>query len=125
MGIYDSMTTEEKLRIVQELVPGKQISLAHIIAAPDRLLIDKLSFQKESDKSKASIGILTMSPAEAVIIGADLAVKASGVTLQNVDYTSGTLVFTGTVSEVESAMNAIVEYSNRTLSFSVCDITRT
>ena len=66
-----------------------------------------------------------MSPAEAVIIGADLAVKASGVTLQNVDYTSGTLVFTGTVSEVESAMNAIVEYSNRTLSFSVCDITRT
>lgn len=125
MGIYDSMTTEEKLRIVQELVPGKQISLAHIIAAPDPLLIDKLSFQKESDRSKAAIGILTMSPAEAAIIGADLAVKASGVALQNVDYTSGTLVFTGTVSEVESAMNAIVEYSNRTLSFSVCDITRT
>lgn len=125
MGIYDSMTTEEKLRIVQELVPGKQISLAHIIAAPDPLLVEKLSFPRESERSKTAIGILTMSPAETSIIGADLAVKASGVTLQNVDYSSGTLVFTGTVSEVESAMNAVVEYANRTLAFSVCDITRT
>lgn len=125
MGIYDSMTTEDKLRIVQELVPGKQISLAHIIAAPDPLLMEKLCFRKENERMKAAIGILTMSPAETAIIGADLALKASGVTLQNVDYASGTLVFTGTVSEVEAAMNAVVEYSNRTLSFTVCDITRT
>ncbi len=125
MGIYDSMTTEEKLRIVQELVPGKQISLAHIIAAPDPLLVEKLCFQKGSEKMRAAIGILTMSPAETAIIGADLALKASGVTLQQVDYAGGTLVFTGTVSEVESAMSAVVEYSMRTLSFTVCDITRT
>lgn len=125
MGVYDSMTTEEKLRIVQELVPGKQISLAHIIAAPDQLLVEKLNFQQMEEKSKAAIGILTMSPAETAIIGADLAVKASGVTLRNVDYTSGTLVFTGTVSEVESAMNAVVDYANRTLSFTVCEVTRT
>ena len=32
MGYTDNMSPEMKQRIVQELVPGKQISLAHIIA---------------------------------------------------------------------------------------------
>ena len=27
-----------KLRIVQELVPGKQITIAHVIANPDKVL---------------------------------------------------------------------------------------
>ena len=31
----EKITLEDKLRIVQELVPGKQITLAHIIANPD------------------------------------------------------------------------------------------
>ena len=33
---------KEKLRIIQELVPGKQITLAHIIANPDSILYKKL-----------------------------------------------------------------------------------
>ena len=32
----------EKQRIIQELVPGKQITLAHIIASPDPVLYAKL-----------------------------------------------------------------------------------
>ena len=32
----------EKQRIIQELVPGKQITLAHIIANPDEILYDSL-----------------------------------------------------------------------------------
>ena len=36
MGYTDNMSPEMKQRIVQELVPGKQISLAHIIANPDK-----------------------------------------------------------------------------------------
>lgn len=31
-----------KLRIVQELVPGKQITLAHVIASPDKIIYKKL-----------------------------------------------------------------------------------
>ena len=38
MGYTDNMSPEMKQRIVQELVPGKQISLAHIIANPDKIL---------------------------------------------------------------------------------------
>ena len=33
----------DRLRIVQELVPGRQISLAHIIANPGKLLYQKLA----------------------------------------------------------------------------------
>ena len=32
---------ENKQRIIQELVPGKQITLAHVIANPDKILYKK------------------------------------------------------------------------------------
>ena len=34
---------KDKMRIVQELVPGKQITLAHVIANPDKILYKKLA----------------------------------------------------------------------------------
>ena len=33
---------DKKMRIIQESVPGKQITLSHIIANPDKLLYRKL-----------------------------------------------------------------------------------
>jgi len=115
----------DKLRIIQELVPGKQITLAHIIANPDRILYKKLGLDPAIDYSKAAIGIVTMSPAETAIITADIATKASGVELGFVDRFSGTLIITGTVSEVESSMTALTDYVRDTLGFTVCPITRT
>ena len=35
------MELQDKMRIVQELVPGKQVTLAHIIANPDPLLYER------------------------------------------------------------------------------------
>jgi len=115
----------DKMRIIQELVPGKQISLAHIIANPDRILYKKLGLDPAIDYSKASIGIVTMSPSETAIIAADIATKASGIELGFVDRFSGTLIVTGTVSEVESSLKALCDYTRETLGFTVCPITRT
>ena len=89
-------------RIVQELVPGKQITLAHIIANPDDILYQKLGLNPAVDYAKAAIGILTMSPSETAIIAGDLAIKTAGVDLGFVDRFSGTLIVTGRVSEVEA-----------------------
>ena len=36
------ISMNDKMRIIQELVPGKQITLAHIIANPDPILYEKL-----------------------------------------------------------------------------------
>ena len=121
----NKLNFNDKMRIIQELVPGKQITLAHIIANPDRILYKKLGLDPAVDYSKAAIGIVTMSPAETAIIAGDIAIKASGVELGFVDRFSGTLIVTGTVSEVESALAALTDYAKETLSFTVCPITRT
>ena len=119
------MDFSDRMRIIQELVPGKQITLAHIIANPDRILYKKLGLDPAIDYSKAAIGIVTMSPAETAIIAADIAMKASGAEIGFVDRFSGTLIVTGTVSEVDASLKALCDYSQETLGFTVCPITRT
>lgn len=114
----------EKARIIQEIVPGKQITLAHIIANPDDVLYYKLGLDPAEDHAGA-IGILTLSPSETAIIAGDIALKAAGVTLGFVDRFSGTVIVTGTVSQVEAALTAITEYAVNKLGFDVCEMTRT
>ena len=116
---------KDKMRIVQELVPGRQITLAHIIANPDPILYQKMGLDPSLDYNKAAIGVLTVSPAETAVITADIALKASGADLGFVDRFSGTLIITGSVSEVEASFNAITDYFRDVLKFSVCDVTRT
>lgn len=115
----------DKMRIIQELVPGKQITLVHIIANPDKILYQKLGLDPSVDYNKSAIGIVTMSPSETAIIAGDIAIKASGAELGFVDRFSGTLIITGTVSEVESSLRALTEYCENTLGFNVCSITKT
>lgn len=118
-------TADGKLRIVQELVPGKQITLAHVIANPDPVLYRKLGLDPAVDYSKAAIGIVTVSPAETAIILGDISIKSSGVDLGFVDRFSGTLIVTGTVSEVEAALRALVDYAENVLRFTCVNITKT
>ena len=69
--------------------------------------------------------MLTVSPAETAIIAADISMKASGIELGFVDRFSGTLVITGSISDVEAAFRAVTEYAQEKLGFNVCPITRT
>ncbi|GFI38239.1 propanediol utilization protein PduU [Lachnospiraceae bacterium] len=114
-----------KIRIIQELVPGKQITIAHLIANPDAQLYEKLGLNPNMDYSKSAIGIITISPAETAVIAADIAVKSAGVELGFVDRFSGTLIVTGTISETESSLKAILDYVEEKMGFTVCGITRT
>ena len=123
--LFDGMSHEEKVRIIQELVPGKQVTIAHLIANPDEDLYVKLGLNPNIDYSKAAIGLTTISPAETAVIAADIAVKAAGVTLGFVDRFSGTLIVTGTISETEAALRAILDYVKEKMGFAVCEITRT
>lgn len=116
---------DDKMRIIQELVPGRQITLAHIIANPDEILYKKLGLDPRVDYSGSAIGILTVSPAETAIITADIAIKSSGANLGFVDRFSGTLIITGTVSQVEAAFSDIAAYVKDKLGFAVCPITKT
>ena len=114
-----------KVRIIQELVPGKQITLAHIIASPDPVLYQKLGLDPTVDYSRAAIGMITLSPAETAIIAADIATKASAAEIGFVDRFSGTLIITGSISDVEAAFRAALDYCEEKLGFSVCPLTKT
>lgn len=124
MNIDNLLASGEKTRIVQELVPGKQITIAHIIANPDNVLYYKLGLDP-AEAHEGAIGILTMSPSETAIIAGDIALKASGVNLGFVDRFSGTVIVTGSVSGVEVALKAVTEYAANKLGFDVCELTRT
>lgn len=112
----------EKQRIIQELVPGRQLTLAHAIANPDPSLYEAIGLPGQHS---GAIGILTLSPSEAVLIAGDIAIKASGVSLSVVDLEKGSLLITGRLSAVESALIAVRAYVRDKLGFSVCELTRT
>lgn len=112
---------EEKQRIIQEYVPGKQVTLAHIIAHPNKSVYKKLGL---SDEYSEAIGILTITPSEAAIIAADVATKAAGVEIGFVDRFSGSLVIIGDVSSVEAAVREVLNMLSNVLSFSASKITK-
>lgn len=116
---------ENLARIIQEYVPGRQVTLAHIIASPDQVLYQKLGLDPSLDYKKAAIGVLTVTPSETAIIMADIALKQSGIELGFVDRFSGSIIFTGSVSEVEEALRASLDYVKDTLGYTVCSITKT
>jgi len=119
------MEIENNARIIQECVPGKQVTLAHIIASPDKVLYQKLGLDPKIDYDKSAIGVTTVTPSETAIIMADIAMKASGITLGFVDRFSGSLIITGSVSEVQAAMEAMQDYVKEKLGYTVCPITKT
>lgn len=112
---------EEKNRVIQEYVPGKQVTLAHLIAHPDRDICKKLGLNTETTQA---IGILTITPGEASIIAADVATKTGEIEIGFLDRFSGTLVISGDVSSIESSLKGVVDFLNGTLRFSICEITR-
>ena len=125
MDFRDIAESDGKLRIVQELVPGKQITLAHVIANPDAIMYRKLGLNPAVDYSKNAIGIVCMTPAESAIVMADIALKASGAEIGFVDRFSGTLILLGTVSEVSESITADLAYAEGTLKCTECNLTQT
>ncbi|MBO5907642.1 MAG: BMC domain-containing protein [Clostridia bacterium] len=119
------MELKENMRIVQELVPGKQVTLCHIIANPGEVLYTKLGLDPTTDYTRSAIGILTVSPAESAVIAADIAMKSSGADIGFVDRFTGTLIISGSVSSVESAFSAIRAYVIDKLGYTCCEITKT
>ncbi len=117
------MSTDElfdRKRIIQESVPGKQVTLAHIIAAPVTELYERLGIE-----AKGAIGILTLTPCETAIIAADIATKTAEVEIGFLDRFTGSLVISGDVASVEAALIAINDTLDKLLGFTPAKLTRT
>ena len=116
------MEFHEKQRIIQEFVPGKQVTLAHVIANPDKILYKKLGVVTENT---GALGVLTITPSEGAIIAAEVATKAGSVELVFVDRFSGSLVICGDITSVEASLAGVIDILCGQMGFSSTEITRT
>ena len=107
-------------RIIQEYVPGRQVTIAHIIANPDKPLCRRVGLNDAE-----AIGIMTVTPGESAIIAGDLALKAAEVEIGFLDRFSGTLVVSGRLSSVTRALEAANDGLHTVLGFYPAPITRT
>lgn len=107
-------------RLVQESVPGKQITIAHIIASPMKDICERLGVDE-----KGAIGIVTLTPYDTAIIAADIATKTSDVEIGFLDRFTGSLLINGDVDSVNTALNELKKTFEKMLGFTVCSITRT
>lgn len=58
---------ESANRIIEESVPGKQVTIAHVIASPIPSIYESLGIEEGG-----AIGILTLSPYETAMIAAEI-----------------------------------------------------
>ena len=115
---------EEQIRIVQETVAGKEITFAHVMGGPAPVIYQKLGLNPQLDYRSSAIGIMNMTPPESAVIASDIAVKSGNVYLGFAVRFTGTLIITGEISDVISALTEIVDYFRDSLGYVVCNITK-
>ena len=59
---------EERIRIVQETVAGKEITFAHVMGGPAPVIYQKLGLNPQVDYQSSAIGIMNMTPPESAVI---------------------------------------------------------
>lgn len=111
----------EKQRIIQEYVPGKQVTLCHIIARPDNSMLQKVGL---AECNNEAVGIMTITPSEGAIIAADMVVKVANVRIGFLDRFNGSIIVVGLVSDVEEALKESSLFLESVMGFSIAPITK-
>lgn len=109
----------EKNRIIQEFVPGKQVTLAHLISHPTADLARKIGVGQVD-----AIGIMTLTPGETAMVAGDICCKSADIEIGFLDRFSGALVITGSTGAVEEALHHALAALERTLGYTICTMTR-
>ncbi|MGL4367828.1 MAG: BMC domain-containing protein [Brevinemataceae bacterium] len=110
-----------KQRIIQEYVPGKQVTLSHIIVRPEQSMLKKIGL---SDYSGISVGIMTITPSEAVIIASDIVLKMANTEIGFLDRFNGSLIIVGSVSDVEESLKEANKFLSDVMGFATSLITK-
>ena len=118
----------KKLRMTRLRVPGKEVCLAHVISSSQPQVYQNLGLHigvhEGEDHTGESIGLIRFTPWEAVVVAADVAMKSADVQLGFMDRFCGSLIITGGLSEVQTAVEEIVRFFKEVLHFQTCDIHR-
>lgn len=118
----------KRLRMTRVRVPGREVCFAHVFTPNDKVIYENLALHigvhEGDDHRGESIGMIRVTPWEAIVVAADVAVKAAHVEVGFMDRFCGTLILTGRLSEVLTAVEEVVRFFRETLKFDVCEIHR-
>ncbi|HAG70174.1 MAG TPA: BMC domain-containing protein [Lachnospiraceae bacterium] len=116
------------LRMTRLRIPGREVCLAHILTPSDRSVYHNLGLHigvhEGEDHMGDALGLIRFTPWEAVVAAADTAVKAADIEIGFMDRFCGSLIITGRLSEVETAVKEVVRFFRDELGFPVVNVTR-
>ena len=107
----------KKLRLTRVRVPGKSLD-----PAVYQNLALNIGVHEGEDHTGESIGIMRVTPWEAIVVATDVAVKAADVQVGFMDRFSGALIILGGLSQVMTAVEEVVKFFRDELQFDVCEI---
>ena len=116
----------DKLRLVRIRIPGSEVSLAHLIGVSDSEVYKNLGLHigvhEGEDHTGEAIGLTRFTPWEAVVVAADVAMKSADVQIGFMDRFCGSLILTGGLSQVQTAVEEVVRFFDQELGFKVCTV---
>lgn len=116
----------KRLRMTRVRVPGKEVCLAHVISPSDESIYQNLGLHigvhEGEDHRGEAIGMMRFTPWEAVVAAADIAMKAANVQLGFMDRFCGSLILTGNLAQVQTAVEEVVRVFDEELGFRTCRI---
>ncbi len=120
--------SDQRLRLTRVSVPGCEVDLAHLIGASKRSTYENLGLHigvhSGGDHTGEALGLMHFTPWESTVIAADIAVKSGKVEIGFMDRFNGSLILTGSLTEVESAVTQVLGFFRDELHFDSCEFTK-
>ena len=117
----------KRLRMTRVRVPAKEICLAHVLTPSDACIYQNLALHigvhEGEDHTGQTLGMVRFTPWEAVVAAADVAVKSANVELLFMDRFCGSLIVGGTLTDVQTCVEEVVEYFGE-IGFRKCKVHR-
>ena len=117
----------KRLRMTRVRVPAKEVCLAHVLNPSEERIYQNLALHigvhEGEDHTGEALGLVRFTPWEAVVVAADVAVKSADVQIMFMDRFCGSLIVSGKIAEVQTAVESVVKYFGE-LGFSTCKIHR-
>ena len=115
----------KRLRVTRVRVPAKEVCLAHVLNPSEERIYHNLALHigvhEGEDHTGEALGLIRFTPWEAVVVAADIAVKSADVQLCFMDRFCGSLIVSGKLTEVQTAVESVVEYFGE-IGFGTCKI---
>lgn len=116
----------KRLRMTRVRVPGKEVCMAHVLNPTDESIYQNLALHigvhEGEDHTGESLGLVRFTPWEAVVVAADVAMKSADVQLCFMDRFCGSLIVSGKLADVQTAVESVVKFFGEELGFTTCKV---